>query len=56
MVLGAASSPGSRETLAKSSWWHRKCGFSSLRHGGCQMLGSKSEGFNSRHVKKRVKV
>jgi hypothetical protein len=39
----------SQETLANSSWWHRKGGFSSLKHGGRQMLGFKSKGLNCKH-------
>jgi hypothetical protein len=44
------------ETLANSPWWHRKGGFSSLKHGVRQMLGFKSEGLNPEHRKINAKV
>jgi hypothetical protein len=41
--------PQSQEMLANSPWWHHKSGFSSLKHGGRQMLGFKSECLNPKH-------
>jgi hypothetical protein len=54
VICGRAWVDGS--VAANSPWWHHKSGFSSLKHGGRQMLGFKSECLNPKHEEWECKM